>query len=331
MSQANPRVSVVIPVYNSEATLQRTVESVLRQTLTDLDLLIVDDGSTDGSAALAARLAATDPRVRTLQLPANGGKPAALNKAFAVVTGEWIAIVDADDWYEPERLQTLITAAETNKVPLAADNQTFHDAIADCAVRTAFPTIQGDGLLTRAQFIRGTDPFASFDYGMLKPVVRRDFVQRHGLAYREKARLAEDFLWLADFFAAGGTAWLIARPLYNWTQAFGGISRQWTTTGAGAWRYDFHAARDAHVAAAHELYVRKEFALANLLRRRARAFGVLHHMNEINRGRAQGASVFTLMTLALRHPSSWPRLAQQTLRSAMQRIPPFGIRRAASR
>jgi succinoglycan biosynthesis protein ExoO len=165
----------------------------------------------------------------------------------------------------------------------------------------------------------------------LKPVVRRDFMERHQLAYRENARLAEDFLWLTDFFASGGTAWLVTRPLYNWTQAFGVISRQWTTTGAGAWRYDFQAARAAHSVTAYELYVRKEFALANLLRKRARAFDVLHHMNEINRGRAQGVSSLTLITLAMRHPFSWPHLARQAIRAFLQRIPPFGFGRHASR
>jgi succinoglycan biosynthesis protein ExoO len=331
MSNAAPRVSVVIPVYNSAETLRRAVESVLCQTLSNLELLIVDDGSTDESAALAAELAAADPRARTLQLPANRGKPAALNQAFSVVTGEWIAIIDADDWWEPERLEILIDAAEMNGVHLVADNQVFHDAAAGCAVRTAFPATRRDGPLTRSQFIRGTNPFASFDYGMLKPIVRRDFMERHQLAYRENARLAEDFLWLTDFFAGGGTAWLVARPLYNWTQAFGGISRQWTTTGAGAWRYDFQAARVAHSVTAYELYVRKEFALARLLQKRARAFDVLHHMNEINRGRAQGVSSLTLITLALRHPFSWPHLARQALHAFMQRIPPFGFGRHASR
>jgi succinoglycan biosynthesis protein ExoO len=313
MSNAAPRVSVVIPVYNSAATLRRAVDSVLNQTLTDLDLTIVDDGSTDESAALAVELATADPRVRTLRLPVNRGKPAALNQAFSIAEGEWLAILDADDWWESDRLETLVDAGETNEVDLVADNQSFHDAVAGCVVRTAFPPERGDGPLTRAQFIRGTNPFASFDYGMLKPLVRRDFVRRHALTYRETARLAEDFLWLTDFLAAGGTAWLVARPLYNWTQAFGGISRQWTTTGAGAWRYDFRTARTAHIAVAHELYIRKEFVLAGLLRRRARAFGVLHHINEINRGRAQGASLFALLVLALRHPLSWPRLTRQVL------------------
>jgi succinoglycan biosynthesis protein ExoO len=331
MSSAAPRVSVVIPVYNSAETLQRAVDSVLCQTLTNLELVIIDDASTDGSESLAATLATSDSRARTLQLPVNRGKPAALNQGFSVLTGEWIAILDADDWWEADRLEVLIGAGETNGVDLVADNQTFHDAAAGCAVRTAFPADRGDGPLTRAQFIRGTDPFASFDYGMLKPIVRRDFMERHHLAYRENARLAEDFLWLTDFFAAGGSAWLVARPLYNWTQAFGVISRQWTTTGAGAWRYDFQAARAAHSVTAYELYVRKEFALASLLRKRARAFDVLHHMNEINRGRAQGVSSLTLITLAIRHPFSWPHLARQAMRSFLQRIPPFGFGRHASR
>ncbi len=66
-------------------------------------------------------------------------------------------------------------------------------------------------MLTKRAFIAGSDPYANFDYGMLKPVIRTDCIRRLALAYRETARLSEDFMYLTDFFAAGETGFLIAQ------------------------------------------------------------------------------------------------------------------------
>ena len=228
-------------------------------------MLIVDDGSQDDSLSLAHRLAGEDPRVRVIALPENRGKPHAMNVAIAAARGTWTAVLDADDWYAPERLATLVTAGEAYQVALTADNQLFYDAAADCFVRTAFPTEAGDRTLTKTAFIAGSDPYADFNYGLLKPVVRTDFIRRTGLSYRENARLSEDFLYLVEFFAAGGTGVLVSLPLYHWTQPFGSRSRQWTTTGAGSWRYDFRSALAANAEVLRMMREQRQHDLAKLL------------------------------------------------------------------
>jgi succinoglycan biosynthesis protein ExoO len=307
-------VSVIIPVYNSIATLQRAVDSVLRQSLRSSELLIVDDGSQDGSLALAHQLAASDRRVRVIALPENRGKSHAMNTAIAEARGVWIAVLDADDWYEPDRLATLIAKAQLHDVPLIADNQWFHDAAANRMVRAALPVGQGDRQLTKRSFIAGSNPYAEFDYGMLKPLVRADFIRRTKLAYRENARLSEDFLYLVEFFAAGGVGLLVSRPLYNWTQAFGSLSRQWTGTGAGSWRYDFRSALAANTEVLHVLRERDERALADLLLARARAFRRLHHLTRVLRLRAGGAPLPRILQVIACHPSIWPLLTRGLLR-----------------
>ena len=239
MLYQKPQVSVVTPVYNSASTLRRAVTSALRQSLHEIEILIVDDCSQDTSLALARELEKDDHRIRILALPENRGKAHAMNVAIGEASGAWIAVLDADDWYEPNRLEILTAAANSQCVTLAADNQYFHDAGANRIVRTAFPVTQGTQSLTRQAFVAGSDPYADFNYGMLKPIVRTDFLRRSALSYRENARLSEDFLYLVEFYAAGGNGVLVKQPLYHWTQSFGAISRQWTTTGGGAWRYDF--------------------------------------------------------------------------------------------
>jgi glycosyltransferase involved in cell wall biosynthesis len=97
MPSAAPLVSVVVPVYNVEKFLARCLDSLLAQTERNLEIICVNDGSTDSSASILADYAAKDARIRVLSQP-NGGQAAARNAALAVATGEWVMFVDSDDW-----------------------------------------------------------------------------------------------------------------------------------------------------------------------------------------------------------------------------------------
>jgi glycosyltransferase involved in cell wall biosynthesis len=99
-----PTVSVIMPAYNAAAYLTASVRSVLAQTFADLELLIVDDGSTDRTIAVVARLAAADPRVRVLRQP-NAGPGPARNLGFRHARGRYFAFLDSDDQWDPAFLQ----------------------------------------------------------------------------------------------------------------------------------------------------------------------------------------------------------------------------------
>ena len=107
-----PRVSAVIGAYNNAATLERAARSMLEQSVEELELLIVDDGSTDATPAVASRLAAADQRVRVLTMPGNIGIARSLNAAIAQARAPAVAILDADDWSEPQRLERQLEALE---------------------------------------------------------------------------------------------------------------------------------------------------------------------------------------------------------------------------
>ena len=100
----SPLVSVVTPVWNAAATLAETAASVRAQSLEDWELLLVDDASSDGSAALARALADSDARIRVITLPANGGPALARNAGIREARGRYIAFLDADDLWRPEKL-----------------------------------------------------------------------------------------------------------------------------------------------------------------------------------------------------------------------------------
>ena len=96
-------LSVIVPVFNTADKLERCVSSILSQHVDGLELILVDDGSTDGSPALSDRLAGADERVRVIHRP-NGGLSAARNTGIDAATGTWIAFVDSDDELAPDTL-----------------------------------------------------------------------------------------------------------------------------------------------------------------------------------------------------------------------------------
>ena len=101
----SPRFSVVIPAYNQAQFLGDAIQSVLDQTFEDFEILVVDDASPDESAEIVRRFAA-DPRVHLLRHEVNRGLPAARNTGMRAARGEWIALLDADDYFHPEKLST---------------------------------------------------------------------------------------------------------------------------------------------------------------------------------------------------------------------------------
>lgn len=100
-------ISIVMPCYNCETSLARTVRCVQAQTVSDWELIAVDDGSTDGTGAALDGLAQNDARIRAIH-QANGGVSRARNIGMAAAGGEWLAFVDADDVLPPDALQTLL-------------------------------------------------------------------------------------------------------------------------------------------------------------------------------------------------------------------------------
>ena len=103
-------VSVIIPVYNVEDYLDRCVASVVGQTFQNIEVILVDDGSTDGSAGICDRWSARDSRVKTLR-QANQGVSAARNAGLQAASGNWIMQVDSDDYIAPDTVERLVSAA----------------------------------------------------------------------------------------------------------------------------------------------------------------------------------------------------------------------------
>ena len=116
-SAGTPMVSVVIPVYNTANYLRQCLDSVANQTLRDIEIICVDDGSKDGSAEIAGEYAAADSRFSVIRQP-HAGVGAARNKGLSVARGEYVYFLDSDDWVESEALERLLDIARLERLDL---------------------------------------------------------------------------------------------------------------------------------------------------------------------------------------------------------------------
>ncbi|MEI7967425.1 MAG: glycosyltransferase family 2 protein [Betaproteobacteria bacterium] len=146
--QCYPTVTVVMPAFNAAATVRNAVQSVLDQTYRCLELLVVDDASTDDTLVVLNETARSDPRIRVLSMPSNGGAAEARNAGLRAARGELIAFLDADDLWLPNKLEL--------QVPLFSDNATlivgsWYDAVSSTGIVTGqiriAPTLSMNDLL----------------------------------------------------------------------------------------------------------------------------------------------------------------------------------------
>ena len=130
------KVSVIMPIYNAGEYLSRAIGDVLRQTLTDIQLICVDDGSTDNSPKIISRYQNKDSRVSSVRQN-NAGPSVARNLGLEMATGKYIIFLDADDMYEPTLLQSLYETAERDELDVAVTRFDIYNESSDSYVRQA--------------------------------------------------------------------------------------------------------------------------------------------------------------------------------------------------
>lgn len=113
MTIAGPKISIIVPIYNVERYLRQCIDSLLNQTLRDIEIICVDDGSTDTSPTILADLATRDPRIRTSRHERNRGLSAARNTGLTLARAPYIMFCDSDDWYESSACESMLGAIQS--------------------------------------------------------------------------------------------------------------------------------------------------------------------------------------------------------------------------
>ena len=196
LTGTRPIVSVVMANFNGAPYLADAIGSACRQSLTDIEIIVSDDASTDGSIDIVKGLMANDPRIRLVEAKANAGPAAARNRAILLAKGLWIAVMDSDDLMHPARLETLVTAAKSDGSDIAAD-----DLLIFNSEHIRLPQTLLKGKWARAPFwvdaltyvrlnrIYGAGPIL----GYLKPLIRTSLLKRLEGPYDETLRIGEDY------------------------------------------------------------------------------------------------------------------------------------------
>ena len=225
------RVSVVIPAFNAEATIERAVASARLQTEARLEIIVVDDASSDATPVLVAKAAEADGRIKLLRQPANAGPAAARNRGIEAAKGDWIALLDADDSYLPDRLAKLLDLADRVGADMVADNILLCDAGSQTAGVAMIPPelLPQPMEITTTEFITrnvGSPAAPRSSYGFLKPLLRTAFLQGKRIAYDERNRFGEDFMLYVRCLTNGARWWLLPEAMYCYAIVPGSLTEQ---------------------------------------------------------------------------------------------------------
>ena len=211
------KVTVIIPAFNAEPYIQQALESVLNQTEQNLEVIICDDCSTDNTVTVIQSMINIDNRIKLLKNTHNKGPSYSRNRAITEAKGDWIAILDADDFYHKDRLKALLLLAESNQADMVADNICYVDvdgnhkiiAIEDSKLNSQIKVIDAK------TYIENDLPTTtSFNYGFLQPIIRTAFLKENQISYDESTNLGEDFILCAELLIKGAKFILTKHPYY---------------------------------------------------------------------------------------------------------------------
>lgn len=291
VTPGRPELTILIPALNAASFIGRAIASALMQQGVSLEVLVIDDGSSDGTGSAAELAAAGDGRLRVVRRAVNGGPAQARNIGIDRALGDWIAVLDADDAFAPGRLRRLLDLATAERADIVADNFWFYSASRDEVSAPALLERPGLETLTPVSFVARARPFGEeADFGLLKPLFRRAFLLEHALRYPEDVRHGEDFLLILDGLLVGGKYVFTREPGYLYTSRDSGRSRT---------KVDY----DSQIATARKLSYLPKLArvpeLSLMLQRRASALQRLSAERKVDKALSD-RNTSTLLISALR-------------------------------
>ena len=191
--------------------------SALSQTKTNIEVVIVDDYSTDNTRELAHDIARADDRVRVLVNEQNVGPGESRNRAIEEARGDWVAVLDADDAWLPERLERLSPF-------LAEADVVTDDIVIEEAGKRTRTLLASNGVRASGPFPLRPADLARYGLGLLKPLVRRAFVQEHGVRYDGSLPVGSDFCFFVDLALAGARWTQIPDAYYLYRRRAGSVT-----------------------------------------------------------------------------------------------------------
>ena len=212
----NPKVSVIMPVYNAEKYLEKSAASIMEQTLDELELILVDDGSLDGSGKICDMIAEKNPRVRVIHQN-NAGVSCARNAGLAAAQGEYIGFVDADDMISKHMFSVLYRLAVQYECDLVSCRY--------CSLSGVLWEIQTpdtiwidsvDHPLSREEMDRVLLPavYKGFDCSVWNKLFKREIIERENIQFKPELSIGEDYLFVLNYLAYTQRYYYTTQVLY---------------------------------------------------------------------------------------------------------------------
>ena len=217
----NALVSVVIQAYNAEKTIRDCLESVLAQDWSDLQVVVVDDGSRDNTLALLHQMAARDPRVEVVRQE-NQGVSEARNTALRRCRGEYVRFVDSDDWLPPDSIRKMVEKAQATGCDLVIAG--YNEVIGP--MRTRRNLEDREDTLDIAEVMDRLNRYAnSFFYGVLwNKLFRRSLIESQRVSFVPWFRWGEDFTFVMDFLHEAKRVSYMKDVVYHYNRRVGGLT-----------------------------------------------------------------------------------------------------------
>lgn len=222
-------VSVVICAHNGDKCLAKSVDSVLSQKGVAIELILVNDGSTDNTLEIMSELARRDSRIKLVNNPKNLGVSASRNRGMQAAVGQWLCSVDADDWISEGRLARLVEAGRSYGVSIVSDDMYFiPEGLEHRSKRLLPPKYQGVYTLTTAEdFIEKSLPkLGGMSWGYMHPLVRMDFIKENNISFNEDLVVFEDWDFWMRCLLQDNRLLIVGEPLYNYLVAHKSLSKK---------------------------------------------------------------------------------------------------------
>lgn len=211
-----PRVSIVIPVYNAEKYLDRCIESAVNQTYKETEIILVDDGSTDSSFDICTKWAEKDSRIKVIH-KSNEGAGLARNAGLDVATGEYVLFIDSDDYILPETVYKCVEAAvrDNSEIVLYGRADVLQNGeIKERTIKTDTFYYEGSDI-TEELLTSLCNRSKGFGFGVVAKMLKLSTVKDNGVRFCcEREALSEDALFLTEYFAYVKKARIVPEHLY---------------------------------------------------------------------------------------------------------------------
>lgn len=218
-----PKVSIIVPVYNAEKSLARCVDSILNQEFRDFELILMDDGSKDRSGEICDGYARADARVVVVHKE-NTGVSDTRNQAIARARGTFLQFVDSDDWLTADATKLMVRAAEETGCDMVIAD--FYRVVGEMVSQKG--DIDADQVIGREAFVgfMMENP-ADYYYGVLwNKLYRRSLVEAHGIRMDAKLSWCEDFLFNLEYVRYATTFYALRTSVYYYVKTKGSLVNQ---------------------------------------------------------------------------------------------------------